>query len=348
MKKAFPLVSIVIPTYNSAKTLKMCLDSLVKQSYPRSRIEIGIVDGGSKDDTTKIAQRYRCVILKNPKTDILEAEKIGFFWAKGKYLVGLAPDEVLENSKSLEKKINVFVANRNVKAVLLTGYKTPSKYHSINNYINEFGDPFSYFIYRDSKGEKFHIKDLDRKYEKVKDDDNYNIYNFYHRYPIPLLELWAGGCMIDLKYVKKKFPNIRKNPSFIPLISYLLIGERKLIGATKNDNTLHYSSANITKYLKKIRSRIEFNVYKTPMGKGGFSGREVFEKSFFRYKKYLFIPYTFTFIFPLLDTFYLVLTRRKYIYLLHTLLCIYTAILIIFYSLLKTFGINHRIKLYGS
>ncbi len=39
-------ISIVIPTYNSSKTLGMCLDSIKEQDYPGD-VEINIADGCS-------------------------------------------------------------------------------------------------------------------------------------------------------------------------------------------------------------------------------------------------------------------------------------------------------------
>ena len=104
MKKP-PVISVLIPTYNSAKTIKMTLESIRKQSYPQNRIQIIVVDGGSNDSTLTIAKRYGCEIVNNPKTDIVNAEFLGYKKATGKYLVGLAPDEVLENKHSLEIKL---------------------------------------------------------------------------------------------------------------------------------------------------------------------------------------------------------------------------------------------------
>ncbi|MFH7873662.1 MAG: glycosyltransferase, partial [Candidatus Aenigmatarchaeota archaeon] len=48
-----PLVSIIIPTYNSEKTLAKCLESIKNQSY--KNIEIIVVDRFSKDKTAEIA-----------------------------------------------------------------------------------------------------------------------------------------------------------------------------------------------------------------------------------------------------------------------------------------------------
>lgn len=51
-----PKVSIVVATYNGARTLKSCLDSLTRLNYPD--YEVIVVDDGSTDATPEIAQRY--------------------------------------------------------------------------------------------------------------------------------------------------------------------------------------------------------------------------------------------------------------------------------------------------
>ena len=50
------LVSIIIPTYNSAKFLNICLDSIKNQTY--KNIEIVVVDNNSTDNTKEIAKKY--------------------------------------------------------------------------------------------------------------------------------------------------------------------------------------------------------------------------------------------------------------------------------------------------
>lgn len=57
-----PKISVVVASYNGARTLKLCLDSLRRQNYPD--YEIILVDDGSADETQKIAGAYpdvRCI-----------------------------------------------------------------------------------------------------------------------------------------------------------------------------------------------------------------------------------------------------------------------------------------------
>ncbi|MDO8727310.1 MAG: glycosyltransferase [Candidatus Methanoperedens sp.] len=60
-----PSISIITPTYNSAKTLSSCLDSIKTQDY-NGDIEIIIADDGSTDSTIEIAQKYTDKIYPNP------------------------------------------------------------------------------------------------------------------------------------------------------------------------------------------------------------------------------------------------------------------------------------------
>ena len=341
------MISIAIATFNSAKTLEKTLQSIRKQTYPQEKIEVMVIDGGSTDQTINIARKYKCKIIPNPKTDLIYAKHIGFLKARGEYLMYLDSDEVLENPDSLKLKYSAFQKNERVRAVMISGYKTPKDYSAINYYSNEFGDPFSFFIYKESKGYKFLLRDWSNKYKKIYENGECAIFDFKDIRPLPIVELWAGGCTIDLKYARSTFPQIKKNPAFLAHLFYLLNKKNCLLAMTKNDPTIHYSSENVHKYLKKIASRVKNNVYQTQMGEGGFLGREEFQPPLNRFKKYLFIPYTLSFILPTIDATYLTISRKKMIYLLHPILCICTTLLTLYYFSLKVLRVNPKIQTYG-
>lgn len=54
----FPTVSIVIPVFNSMRTLQRCLDAIFQQDYPRERYEVIVVDNNSSDGSPELARRY--------------------------------------------------------------------------------------------------------------------------------------------------------------------------------------------------------------------------------------------------------------------------------------------------
>jgi glycosyltransferase involved in cell wall biosynthesis len=60
-----PLVSVLLPTYNSERYIRQALDSLLSQSYPN--IELVISDDASSDQTPKILAEYKAQYPKSIK-----------------------------------------------------------------------------------------------------------------------------------------------------------------------------------------------------------------------------------------------------------------------------------------
>ena len=84
-----PLVSIIIPTYNSEKTLTLCLNALSNQTYEPT--EVIIVDKHSNDRTQEIAIRFQVKVIECVGL-IDEARNAGLLIAQGKYCVSLDSD----------------------------------------------------------------------------------------------------------------------------------------------------------------------------------------------------------------------------------------------------------------
>jgi glycosyltransferase involved in cell wall biosynthesis len=89
-----PLISIVIPTKNSGRTLDACLRSIKGQSYPNH--EIIIVDGFSTDATRSIAGRFTSAFFSTGSS-LPAARMLGFSKARGSILFSVDSDMILEN-----------------------------------------------------------------------------------------------------------------------------------------------------------------------------------------------------------------------------------------------------------
>lgn len=89
------IASVVMPIYNEEKYIAKCLDSLLLQDYPIENMEWIFVDGGSKDETIKILEEYRCKypnlikVFNNPHKIVPYAMNIGISESCGKYIIRL-------------------------------------------------------------------------------------------------------------------------------------------------------------------------------------------------------------------------------------------------------------------
>ena len=95
-----PLISIIIPVYNTEKHLSKCLDSTINQSF--KNIEIIVVNDCSPDNSEEIIKSYiqkneRVVYLKNPtNAGTHETRKAGVLQARGEYVLFLDSDDWLD------------------------------------------------------------------------------------------------------------------------------------------------------------------------------------------------------------------------------------------------------------
>lgn len=88
-----PLVSVIIPCYNSARYLAETIESVLAQTYPR--VEIILIDDGSSDETAKIAQGYPVNYVYQTNRGISAARNTGFLHSQGKYVLFLDHDDRL-------------------------------------------------------------------------------------------------------------------------------------------------------------------------------------------------------------------------------------------------------------
>ena len=111
------IIDIIIPTLNVEKKLKNCLDSIKSQQLKNEnfvKTNLIIVDGGSKDNTLKIAESFGARVFHNKrKPDTIgNCKRIGIQKGKGDYFIFLDSDEILD--------LNFF---DNLRRSIKNGYK---------------------------------------------------------------------------------------------------------------------------------------------------------------------------------------------------------------------------------
>jgi len=97
-----PLVSVIIPTYNSGSYLKEAVESALGQDYPN--LEVIVIDDGSTDESLSLLTPYfnRVLIILSQNFGAASARNFGIMESSGEYLAFLDSDD-----KWLPNKISV-------------------------------------------------------------------------------------------------------------------------------------------------------------------------------------------------------------------------------------------------
>lgn len=143
----FPLVTIMIPTYNQEKFICDTIQSALDQDYPN--IEIIISDDQSKDRTSEIVKKIADAnpIVKYCYNNI-NLGRVGNYrknlydYSKGKYVLNLDGDDLLIDKSFVSNAINFFATSDEINLVvackqynLLNGLV--EKKHKIDSLITE-------------------------------------------------------------------------------------------------------------------------------------------------------------------------------------------------------------------
>lgn len=94
-----PLISILLPVYNTSAYLHQCLDSVLTQTY--TNLQVVLVDDGSKDNSLEICQQYAA---QDPRVEVYHQENQGVATArnvllskiKGDYFLFVDSDDWIE------------------------------------------------------------------------------------------------------------------------------------------------------------------------------------------------------------------------------------------------------------
>lgn len=141
-------VSIIMPAYNSEKTIDLCLKSIFNSSY--KNFKVIVVDDGSTDSTSEKAKKYRCKIIKLKKNrGVAYARNIGARNAKSNLLVFIDSD-VIVRKNTLLKLVTAYKSNPTIKIVCAT---QSGKYLS-NNFGAKFITLKVFYDYKWEKNEK--------------------------------------------------------------------------------------------------------------------------------------------------------------------------------------------------
>lgn len=105
------MFSVIIVTYNSEKTIRACIDSILKFE---EIVEIIVVDNNSSDGTTRQVKEYEPqvnLIEQSTNLGFAKGNNLGAAFSKGEYLVFLNPDTRVLSKNDLDAIITTLINN---------------------------------------------------------------------------------------------------------------------------------------------------------------------------------------------------------------------------------------------
>jgi glycosyltransferase involved in cell wall biosynthesis len=112
-----PKISVVIPAYNAAKTIKSTLESVLSQTYPD--FELIVINDGSQDATLDIVSQFedqRIKVFSYENSGPQKSRNRGLSQAAGEYISFIDADDLWTPDK-LEQQLQTFEADLQASVV---------------------------------------------------------------------------------------------------------------------------------------------------------------------------------------------------------------------------------------
>ncbi|MHB8178985.1 MAG: glycosyltransferase family 2 protein [Vulcanimicrobiaceae bacterium] len=142
-----PSISVLVPVLNAQRTIGECLAAIRRQRYSQERIEIVVADGGSKDDTLRIASNYDVRVVMNPLRTGETGKAVALACARNELVCLIDSDNVLVGDDWLARMVAPF---QNVAVVGSEPIAFASETHDtlVDRYCAAMGvnDPICLFL----------------------------------------------------------------------------------------------------------------------------------------------------------------------------------------------------------
>jgi len=303
-------------TYNSGDIIEECLASIANQNYPKDKVEIIVVDGGSRDSTVKIAKRYGARIIFENTGRPESATGIGVAYANGELIANVASDNVLPHSNWLRLMVQPFEENEAIVATQPLRYTYRKSDSLLDRYFALFGvnDPLPYYL--NKRDRLSWTEDSWNLAGKAKDVGNFFVVEFDSR-DVPTLG--ANGFIIRKDILLKA--DCRPMNFFHIDVNYDLIQMGyNTYGIVKTD-IIHQTGYSFMVYLRKrIKYMRVYFVDKSRRRYHVYSSSE-------RQKLLKFLIYSLTFVKPARDS---AKGYKKFddkAWFLHPILCVLTTVI---------------------
>ncbi len=105
--KGTPTVSVIIPAYNEEKSIGKTIESILALDYPKKKLEVIVVNDGSKDRTSEIAKRYPVKLIEKKNSGKANSINVALGQARGE-LVAIMDADSYVSKGALLKMVGYF------------------------------------------------------------------------------------------------------------------------------------------------------------------------------------------------------------------------------------------------
>ena len=256
-----PLVSIIVPSYNHARYITQCIESIMQQTY--KNFELIVIDDGSKDNTSIVLEelhsKYDFILVFQENHGVAYTLNRGIKeFSKGKYLTFCASDDYWTLQK-LERQVEFMEENYSYPMCYGRSYFVVEDSTLINDnkyyrerYVggNIFADIFLFkfqppvnYLFRKNIFEEVGFYD-----ENIIAEDYFMNLKIASKYPIGFIDDFLGYYRLDK--ISNKISRTEKI-----LNSHLLTIE-------KFKGHPLYLSAKREVYIRKYNTFAPYNIYK--------------------------------------------------------------------------------------
>ncbi len=308
-------ISIIIATFNSERTLGLCLRKVKEQVYNKKKIEIIVADGGSKDSTLKIAKKYGAKII-NVNIDKQNAEYnkgIGLKKAKNEIVLFLDHDNIMPHSAWLSNIVEPLAKDRDIMGSEPLRFHYDNSMTFLDRYFALFGgsDPVVYYL-----GKNSHLSWANNRYNlfgNAKDMGKY--YKIaYSRNEIPALG--GNGAALRREVLLRHAKADPDNFVHTDVVADLIRGGYNKYGIVK-DTIIHLTNNNVLSFLARRKYFIEkyqlqyeytrrYHIYDPAKDKG---------------KLFIYVILSLTFVVPIWDAIKGFYKVRDLAWFLHPFMC---------------------------
>ena len=140
-----PLVSVIVPCYNSGKTLSRTIDSVIRQTW--KNIEILIINDGSTDRSTiellgYLSTKPKIIVHSQSNKGLASARNSGIRISKGEFILPLDSDDWLDDD-AIKLMLDAYNQN-NRNSIIFSNIKLEGEKIGVKEtYCNPFEQMFS-------------------------------------------------------------------------------------------------------------------------------------------------------------------------------------------------------------